>query len=434
MAPVPMAPVPTAPAPNGPPAMPGPHLTPRNEDEVRDAVAWAVSERVPLEVRGRGSKAGIGRPVQAGATLDLSGLSGILLYEPEELVLSAAAGTPLAEVQAALDAQAQQLAFEPFQPQALFGTADSGSLGGCLAVNLAGPRRPQAGAARDHFLGARAVSGRGEIFKTGGRVVKNVTGYDLCKLLAGSHGTLAAMTSVTVKVLPRPKKIRSLVLFGQEPAAAGGAMRRAMAAPLDVSAAAWLPAGPAGRCGTDRIAGRGRAATVLRLEGSAVSVAERCDALRRLLDGAGEMEELHSHNSAAFWAGLRDAAPLAEPAARPVWRISLPPSGGPGFLQAAVDGGLLQGGEGFLDWGGGLVWLAVAAGDAGREDAGAAALRQLLERHGGGHAMLLRGPEALRRAVPVFQPQAAGLAALTERVRAGMDPHGLLNPGRMAHG
>ncbi|MFC3230246.1 glycolate oxidase subunit GlcE [Marinibaculum pumilum] len=405
------------------------HFGPQHENQVREAVAWAAAEGVPLAVRGRGSKEGIGRPVQAGATLDLSSLSGILLYEPEELVLSAAAGTSLAEVQAALDDRAQQLAFEPFRPQALLGAADAGSLGGCLAVNLAGPRRPQAGAARDHFLGARAVSGRGEAFKTGGRVVKNVTGYDLCKLLAGSFGTLAVMTTVTVKVLPRPKKTRTLLLFGQPVEAAGAAMRRAMGAPLDVSAAAWLPAGLAAGCGVDRAAAPGTAVTALRLEGTAISVAERCAALRRLLGGGAEMEELHSHNSAAFWAAVRDAAPLAAPAERPVWRIALPPTGGPSFLAAAEAEGLLGDGAAFLDWAGGLVWLAAAASAA---DGHAAALRRLLQAHGGGHATLLRGPEALRLAVPVFQPQAPGLAALAERIRAGMDPQGVLNPGRLA--
>jgi len=404
-------------------------LFPQTEEQLREALAWATAERVPLSLRGLDSKAGIGRPVAAQAVLDLSALRGILLYEPEELVLSAAAGTPLAEVEAALAERAQHLAFEPFQPQALFGTDGAGSLGGCLAVNLSGPRRPQAGAARDHFLGARAVSGRGESFKTGGRVVKNVTGYDLCKLLAGSFGTLAAMSVVTVKVLPRPSKTRTLLLPAQDMAEAGAAMRRAQAAPLEVNGAAWLPRELAARCGVDRVAQLGAAVTALRLEGSGTSVAERCTALRALFPDQGAMEELHSHNSVSFWAAIRDAAPLAVPADRPVWRVSLPPSGGPPYLAELGRQGVAIDGAAFLDWGGGLAWLAV---DPGLADGGAAALRGALAAHGGGHATLLRAPEALRRSVPPFQPQPAALAALSERVRAGMDPHGVLNPGRMA--
>lgn len=414
-------------------------LCPNSEEQLRDAIAWAAAQGVPLALHGRDSKAGIGRPVAAEAVLDLSELRGILLYEAEELVLSAAAATPLEEIDEALAGRAQHLAFEPFRPQALFsgrdagsqtaGSQTAGSLGGCLAVNLSGPRRPQAGAARDHFLGARAVSGRGEVFKSGGRVVKNVTGYDLCKLLAGSFGTLAAMSVVTVKVLPRPQKTRTLLLLGQPAVEAGAAMRRALAAPLEVSGASWLPEGLAGRSAVDRVVQAGAAVTALRLEGSATSVTERCAALRALWPRGVAMEELHSHNSVRFWAEVRDGAPLAAPKERTVWRISLPPAGGPGYLAALADRGLPVADAAFLDWGGGLVWLAVGPE---RADGGADLIRPALAAHGGGHATLLRGAGALRLSVPPFQPQPVALAALAERVRAGMDPRGVLNPGRMA--
>ena len=164
---------------------------------------WALGEGKALELVGHGSKQAIGRPAQTDATLDLSALTGITLYEPEELVLSAKAGTPIAEIEALVGAEGQQLAFEPMDYAAILGAAAGrGTIGGVLAANLSGPRRIKAGAARDHFLGCTAVSGRGETFKSGGRVVKNVTGYDLCKLMAGSWGTLAAMTEVTIKTLP----------------------------------------------------------------------------------------------------------------------------------------------------------------------------------------------------------------------------------------
>ncbi|HEX9699490.1 MAG TPA: FAD-binding protein, partial [Acidobacteriota bacterium] len=211
--------------------------------QLAELVAWAAAEEAPLEIVGRGSKQGFGRPVQAAHGLDLSALAGITLYEPEELVLAAHAGTPLAEIEAALAAQNQHLAFEPPDLGPLLGhEADDGSIGGVLACNLSGPRRLKSGAARDHFLGVAAVSGRGEVFKSGGRVVKNVTGYDLCKLLAGSHGTLAVMTDVTVKVMPRPEKTRTVMVFGQDDRQALVVMTQALNSPHEVSGAAHLPA------------------------------------------------------------------------------------------------------------------------------------------------------------------------------------------------
>src|SRR6201996_1625467 len=218
-------------------------LKPRDGKEVEQAIHWALADGKTFEVVGRGTKRAIGRAAQWDATLDLSGFSGITLYEPEELVLSAKAGTPLADIETLVAARNQQLAFEPMDYAVLLGGETSaGTIGGTIAANLSGPRRIKAGAARDHFLGVSAVSGRGETFKTGGRVVKNVTGYDLCKLLAGSWGTLAAMTDVTVKTLPRAETERTVLIQGLGDAAAIGAMAAATGSYADVSAAAHLPA------------------------------------------------------------------------------------------------------------------------------------------------------------------------------------------------
>src|SRR5215218_8659082 len=217
-------------------------LQPRDEKEVEELVRWALAEGKTLEVRGQGSKRALGRPSQTDLTLDLSGLAGVTLYEPEELVLSARAGTPLAEIEALVAASDQQLAFEPMDYGPLFGQPRGrGTIGGALAANLSGPRRIKAGAARDHFLGVSAVSGRGEIFKSGGRVVKNVTGYDLCKLLAGSFGTLAAMTQVTIKTLPRPETEETLLIHDLPDRAAIQAMKESMNSAAEVSGAAHLP-------------------------------------------------------------------------------------------------------------------------------------------------------------------------------------------------
>ena len=218
-------------------------LKPRDGKDVEAAVQWALAEGKTLEVIGHGTKRGIGRAAQWDLSLDLSDLSGVTLYEPEELVLSAKAGTPIAEIEALLAKNNQELAFEPMDYGPVFGAAPGrGTIGGTLAANLSGPRRIKAGAARDHFLGFTAVSGRGETFKSGGRVVKNVTGYDLCKLLAGSYGTLAVMTDVTVKVLPRAETEQTVLVLGLDDAAAIRAMSAAMNSSNDVSGAAHFPA------------------------------------------------------------------------------------------------------------------------------------------------------------------------------------------------
>jgi len=375
-----------------------------------------------MEVIAGGSKRGLGRPMQTPRTLDLSGIAGIRSYQPNELVLTAGAATPLDEIAEALAEARQMLAFEPPDWRKLLSTADSRpTLGGALACNLSGPRRIKAGAARDHFLGFRGVSGRGEIFKSGGRVVKNVTGYDLSKLMVGSYGTLAALEEVTVKVLPRPERIATVVLCGLDPAAAVRAMRHALASAHDVSAAAYLPAGsvPA------PMAMVGIAA--LRLEGPEPSVAYRRGRLLAELGADCESAVLDGAASVAFWRAVRDAEPFAAPADRAVWRVSAAPSRGAEIGEAiARHLDALW----YLDWGGGLVWVAVS----GAEDGGAALIRAAIrgaDGHGTGHATLIRGAAALRRAVPVFEPQPPALAALAARVKDSFDPRHILNPGRM---
>jgi glycolate oxidase FAD binding subunit len=266
-------------------------LKPRDAKDVEAAVQSALAQGKALEVMGAGSKRRIGRPSQTDFTLDLSALAGVTLYEPEELVLSARAGTPLAEIEALTAAKGQELAFEPMDYGPLLGgPAGAGTIGGVLAANLSGPRRIKAGAARDHFLGLRAVSGRGESFKSGGRVVKNVTGYDLCKLLAGSWGTLAAMTEVTVKTLPKAAGEETVLVLGLDAASAVAAMVTAMRSACDVSGAAHLPANVAVRVAV--VAGAGTAVTALRLEGVAPSVAHRKHMLQALLKPYGALGEL----------------------------------------------------------------------------------------------------------------------------------------------
>ena len=390
-----------------------PHLRPADESELVDIVATAVAREEPLELVGGGSKRGIGRPLQLPHVLDLSAFAGISLYEPEELVLTAGAATPLAAIEAALADAGQMLAFEPGDWRALFGNGNTEpTIGGTLACNLAGPRRIRHGAARDHFLGFRGVSGRGEAFKAGGRVVKNVTGYDLPKLLAGSHGTLAALTEVTIKVLPRPEATRTLVLAGLDDDTARRAMTAALNSSHEVGGAAHLPASVA----------NGVARTLLRLEGPEPSVVSRAAALAQELAAFGAADLLADAPSLAEWRAVRDVAAFAELPDRVVWRVSVPPSAGAAVAQRI---GQTLDTRHFFDWGGGLLWLAVK----GAEDGGAATIRAALGAHG--HATLIRGSDALRTAVDVFQPLPPALAALSARVKTGFDPYRILNRGRM---
>ncbi len=393
-------------------------LKPRDRTDVEAAVQWALTEAKTLEIVGHGSKRGIGRAAQWDLSLDLSGLSGVTLYEPEELVLSAKAGTPLAEIETLLAASNQELAFEPMDYGPLLGgAAGRGTIGGTLAANLSGPRRVKAGAARDHFLGFTAVSGRAETFKSGGRVVKNVTGYDLCKVMAGSWGTLGAMTDVTVKVLPRAETEQTLLVLGLDDAKAAQAMSAAMNSSNDVSGAAHLPAPVA-----LRVTGAGRAVTALRVEGVAPSVAHRMNSLETLLKPLGALATLDETTSRPFWRSVRDVMPFASDD-RVVWRISAAPSRGHAIAAAVGEGS-----EYFFDWAGGLIWLALPSA----HDGGASRVRSAVA--GNGHATLIRASAGLRASVAVFEPQTQGLAALTRRVKESFDPQGVLGPGRMVAG
>jgi glycolate oxidase FAD binding subunit len=396
-------------------------FAPSSAAEVLEAVRWAVAEEQPLEVVGQGSKRGIGRPMQTAHTIDLARLSGVTLYEPEELVLSARAGTTLVEIEELLRGRGQELAFEPMDYGRLFGAEPGrGTIGGALAANLSGPRRLKAGAARDHILGVAAVSGRGEAFKAGGRVVKNVTGYDLSKAMAGSWGTLAVVTDVTFKVLPAAETETTVAVRGLIDDDAVTAMALAMGSSAEASSAAHLPEGVAARIAGGALGGD--PATLFRVEGFGPSVAYRIDTLHGLLKSAGEIETIEGEASRAIWRDVRDCAPFADGTMRPVWRVSMTPGAAAPFVLALR---MEAGADAFYDWQGGLVWLRMEA------DPEAEAVRRLLQRFGGGHATLVRAEPQWRAALPVFEPQPPALSALSARVKEQFDPTGILNPGRM---
>ncbi len=399
---------------------------PQSAADAAEIIAAALGAETPLEVGGAGTKCGIGRPIEAEFRITSAELSGLTLYEPEELVLGVRPGTPMAQLQLHLDQHRQMLAFEPPDFGALLGSGGGQTIGGVVAGNLSGPRRIKAGAARDHFLGFEAVSGRGEAFRSGGRVVKNVTGYDLCKLMCGSWGTLGLLTELTLKVMPAPEHTSTVLLACPDPRVAVRAMAVALGGPNEVSAAAWISDDAAMSCPLSAIAAPGRALAALRLEGFEASVRARCAALHAALSSFGDTAELDSGDSLTLWRFVGDAAAFADDMESAIWRVSVPPSAGAEFFVGARD---MLGARGWLDWGGGLVWLAVADS----EDAGAVFLRAAAG-ESGGHAMLLRGSEEQRARFGTFQPEPVALTRLTRRIKEAFDPGGILNAGRMYEG
>jgi glycolate oxidase FAD binding subunit len=392
------------------------------EDGIVSAVAEAVRTREPLLVEGNGTKSGMMRPVQAARTLSTAGLSGINLYAPKELIISAWAGTPLPEIEAALAEAGQYLIAEPPDLSALLGTVGKPqTLGGIVATNLSGPRRVAWGAMRDHVMGIRAVTGRAEIIRSGGRVLKNVTGLDLCKLFTGSYGTLGVITEITLKVLPAPEATGTLVLPGLDAAAGVAALSAALGSPFGVSAAAWLSTEAAAT--VSGLSGIGQSAALIRIEEFAPSVLYRIGRLRDQF-AVADAVVLDTDTSRSVWRDIRDAGPLAPQPDDAVWRVSVRPSAGPGVLDTLRPHGV----GGFLDWGGGLVWLAGPADTATHMAVEAAA------RSGGGTWTLLRAPDTLRGAVRVIPDEPAALARITRQVKAALDPSGILNPGRLYAG
>ena len=359
-------------------------MTPQTEAELAEIVAGAQGK---LRIQGGGTRGIAG----AGEVLSTGGLSGVTLYEPGSLTLVVQAGTPVAEVEALLATEGQQLAFEPMDHPGLMGTSGVPTMGGVFAANVSGPRRIQAGAARDCLLGVRFVDGRGDVLRNGGRVMKNVTGYDLVKLMAGAHGTLGVLSEVSLKVLPVPEVVSTLTVSGCDLAQGIAALSAVLGSPFDVTGAAYDPAAQV---------------AYVRLQGFADSVAYRAGQLTKALARFGEVEIVEE--SASLWQGIRDVSVLAGQAGD-VWRISVKPSDAVTLIPSL---GAIRT---FCDWGGGLVWALMPAGSD---------LRAKMKVPG--HATLVRGEGQAR-----FHPEPAPLAAISAGLRAQFDPRGILNPGLM---
>ncbi|EKF59152.1 glycolate oxidase, subunit GlcE [Agrobacterium albertimagni AOL15] len=396
-------------------------LTPATETEAAVIIRGHAARKIPLKICGGGTRAGFGNSVAAEATLSSAALTGIVEYNPAEMVITARAGTPVAEVEAALAENGQGMAFEPMDHRSAMGTSGTPTIGGLFAVNSSGPRRITAGAARDHLLGVRFVNGAGDVVKAGGKVMKNVTGLDLVKLLAGSHGTLGFLTEVTFKVLPVPKTATTIVLSGLEDEQAMKALAAALSLSVEVSGAAHLPESVRGRFISGKLPEG--AATVMRLEGLEASVAVRAEKLMAAMASFGPVSRIDADETKTLWAEIRDVMPYADGKARPLWRLSMAPS----QAWKLVAGLRMRAGiDAYYDWQGGLVWMRMEA------DPEAEVLRHGIRTLGGGHATLLRAAPQIRAETAAFEPQTPAVALLSGRVRSKLDPHGIFNPGLMA--
>ncbi len=390
--------------------------TPRDEQDASAIIREASEKGTLLSLSGQGTKAEMGRPNQTDASLSSISLTGITLYEPAEMVISARSGTPVSEVVRTLAEKGQQLPFEPMDYRPLLGTRGEPTIGAVAAMNISGPRRIMAGAARDSLIGVRFVNGRGEVVKSGGRVMKNVTGLDLVKLMAGSWGTLGFLTEVTFKVLPKQERMTTLVLRGLNDKQAIDALSQALGSPFDVTGAAHLPSPE-----------RKGASTLIRLEGFSGSVDYRLGELRRLLKSfGGSTDLLEGRGGEAVWQSVRDATVFNDGGERAIWRVSTAPTKGPDFaaqIARSLDA------QWFYDWGGGLLWISTPLDG----DAGASVLREATKTFGG-HATLVRASAEIRSSIDVFEPQSEALMKLTKGIKASFDPSGILNPGRMYAG
>jgi glycolate oxidase FAD binding subunit len=398
-------------------------LKPSSERDLAHILSEAARGNHPIEIVAGGSKRKIGRPMNVEAEISLKNIRGLIFYEPAEMVISVRAATPVAGVETELAKHNQMLAFEPIDLGPMLGEApQTGTVGGMVGTNLSGARRIAGAAVRDHVLGLRAVNGRGEAFKSGGRVMKNVTGYDLCRGLAGSWGTLAALTEVTLRAVPKPEETRSLLLFAQPDEIAIEVLSGALGTPYEVTGAVHIHAPLVARLAHPLLKGAGNAVTALRVEGFSSSVAYRIGKLKEMFAAYGDMLELDHTASLSLWEELRRLS-MFERSENPVWRISTPPAIGPRVVGAiATYMPVLAA----YDWSGGLIWLEVPAS----VDAGSADIRRVIATRGG-HATLIRAEPDVRRTVEVFQPLDAPLQKLSLGLKQSFDPAGIMNPRRM---
>ena len=398
---------------------------PESEQQAQELVQWALAEGNTLSVQGKNTKHGFGLPVAADCVASMERLAGILEYHPEELVMTALPGTPLAEIRQALAAHNQHLAFEPPALNRLYQVDEEGSIAGLFMGNLAGPRRFKSGSARDHILGVRAVNGRGEVWKSGGKVIKNVSGYDMSKLLTGSWGTLSLVTELTFKVLPAPPFSRSLAVHGLSARLALALMAQIISTPCEPSGLAYLPAPMLPHNEQDDAPVSANSLTLIRLEGTALSVNERMQSVRQWLPEPCDYSILDQAESSAAWSWVSDVTPLHDKKHTPaVLKISLPPASAWDLVRFIDE---LRGCLWCLDAAGGWIWVGIcqAAGtdklQAIRREANAL----------GGAATLYRAPPEIKMNAGIFSFPDEAVKRLNEKIKNSFDPSNIFNPGRL---
>ncbi|MBO6919237.1 MAG: FAD-binding protein [Rhizobiaceae bacterium] len=395
-------------------------ILPTSADELVDAVKGAVKGGKVIKVSGAGTKDVVGNHVAADIEISTTKLSGVTEYIHSELVMTAQAGTPLSVIEKELAKNNQMLAFEPSDYAQLLGSDKEQTIGGVFATNMSGSRRLSAGAARDALLGVKFVNGKGQLIKSGGKVMKNVTGLDLVKLLAGSWGTLGIMSEVTFKVLPRPEIMKTILISGLSDADATSAMAKAMGQSTEVSSAAHLPQSVSGSF-LDGVYD-GQSITALRLEGLKESVDDREKRLMDALSEYGNLSVIKTEQSAILWQEIANVKPFIGRDTI-IWKVSVAPSEGHKLVAELAKTTEV---DAYYDWQGGLVWVSL------KSDHYTTHLRQLIKSLGGGHATLTRATKDVRSEVDVFEPQPLPVAALSARIKAQIDPQNILNPGRMS--
>lgn len=381
-------------------------LSPQDEQAVIEIIRDCKANGQSLKITGGGTRSGLGGLVQATKNLSLKSLSGITLYEPAALTLVAKSGTTYKEIQATLAAEGQRLAFEPMDHRSIYASQGEPTIGGIVAGNISGSRRIQSGACRDAFIGVRYVCGHGEAVKNGGRVMKNVTGLDLVKLMAGSYGTLGVLTEVSFKVLPTPERQATLAIANLSTPQAIKAMSKALGSPFEVTGVAHLPKS------------QDPSRTLLRVEGFDSQVTYRLEKLRTLLVTDQDVEFIEGSKHEDLWQTIRNVDMFDNQAAQ-LWRLSIKPSDAVEIAQQLRQ---IANAKLYFDWGGGLIWASMDD-----ELTNAQSVRQIMTGFGG-FATLIRASAATKSQISVFQPLASGVAKLTEKIRQKFDPSNILNP------
>ena len=400
------------------------HFSPESEQQALKFVQWALAEGKTLAIQGTNTKQGFGLPVNADCTLTMQQLAGICEYHPEELVMVARPGTTLAEVKQELARHNQHLAFEPPALNRIYQRHEEGTIGGVFMGNLAGPSRFKAGSARDHILGVRAINGRGELWKSGGKVIKNVSGYDMSKLLTGSWGTLSVVTELSFKVLPAPPVSRSLAVSGLSPRLGLALLAQVASTPCEASGLAYLPATALAAIAQNQIPLADESLTLIRMEGTEISVTERVQSVHQWLPPACKHNLLEQAESTLIWSWVRDAAPLFDEQRTPIiLKISMPPADAWNLTHFIDE---LRGCLWYLDVAGGWLWVGIC------QVSGADKLHAITrEVRATGSATLYRAPLPVKQNAGIYCFADESVKRLNEKVKNSFDPSNLFNPGRL---